>query len=125
MRKVTRFEELNCWQATRELVKMVFMETKTGDINRDFDTRSQIRRASVSVMNNIAEGFGRMSDKEFIRFLEIAASSASEVKSMLYLFEDLQYLPTEKIKVLHAQIDKSRNLTLGLIRYLVNKNKSD
>lgn len=101
------------------------METKTGDINRDFDTRSQIRRASVSVMNNIAEGFGRMSDKEFIRFLEIAASSASEVKSMLYLLEDLQYLPTEKIKVLHAQIDKARNLTLGLIRYLVNKNKSD
>jgi four helix bundle protein len=120
---VTRFEELDCWQAARELVKMVFMETKTGDINRDFDTRSQIRRASVSVMNNIAEGFGRMSDKEFIRFLEIAASSASEVKSMLYLLEDLQYLPTEKIKVLHAQIDKSRNLTLGLIRYLINKNK--
>jgi four helix bundle protein len=123
MGKVTRFEDLDCWQAARELVKMIFVETKTGEISRDFDTRSQIRRASVSVMNNIAEGFGRMSDKEFIRFLEIAASSANEVKSMLYLLEDLQYLPLEKIKILSAQVDKARNFTLGLIRYLVNKNK--
>ncbi len=125
MGKVTRFEDLDCWQAARILVKEVFTNTKIGDISRDFDTRSQFRRAAVSVMNNIAEGFGRMSDKEFVRFLEIAVSSAHEVKSMLYLMDDLQYSPPEKIKDLHAHVDKARNFTLGLIRYLVNKNKAN
>jgi four helix bundle protein len=80
MAKVERFEELKCWQAARELVKLVHLVCDEGKLGKDFDTKSQIRRAALSVMNNIAEGFGRGSEKEFIRFLEIAQSPAMEVK---------------------------------------------
>ena len=75
-------------------------------------------------MNNIAEGFGRYSNKEFIRFLEYSSSSAAEVKSMIYVLEDLNYSDAEYLKEIHNQIDKTRKLVLGLIRYLKNR-KSD
>jgi four helix bundle protein len=68
MPKVERFEELNCWKAARILVKEVYMTCDTGVLSKDFDTRSQLKRASLSIMNNIAEGFGRFSNREFIRF---------------------------------------------------------
>lgn len=69
-------------------------------------------------MNNIAEGFGRKSNKEFIRFLGIASSSAAEVKSMVYVLEDMNYLNKDEILILHGKVDSARKLTLGLIRYL-------
>ena len=72
-------------------------------------------------MNNIAEGFGRFSDTEFIRFLDIAQSSAREVKSMLYVFEDLSYLQPDDIQLLHQKTDAVLALTLGFIRYLRKK----
>lgn len=116
--KVTRFEDLECWQAARELVKRVYEVSQEGALSKDWDARSQFRRASVSVMNNIAEGFARYYKNEFKRFLDIAQSSAAEVKSMLYLFEDLQYLDKEAIEDLHSKVNKTRNFTLALIRYL-------
>ncbi len=120
--KITRFEELECWQAARELVKKAYEVSQEGRLSKDFDARSQFRRAAVSVMNNIAEGFARYRDKQFIFFLDVSQSSAAEVKSMLYLLEDLQYLEKEAIQDLHAKVDKARNLTLGLIKYLDKKN---
>ncbi|MDB4728023.1 four helix bundle protein [Saprospiraceae bacterium] len=92
MAKITRFEELTCWKASRELVKLVYKLSSTGNLARDFDTKSQLRRAALSMMNNIAEGFARFSKKEFIRFLDISQSSGAEVKSMIYVLEDLEYL---------------------------------
>ena len=70
------------------------------------------------LLNNIAEGFTRLSIKEKIRFFEIAQSSAAEVKSMLYLFEDLAFIPNLELKILHTQIDTTRRQILGFIRYL-------
>lgn len=116
--KVTRFEDLECWQAARELVKRVYEVSQEGALSKDWDAISQFRRASVSVMNNIAEGFARYYKNEFKRFLDIAQSSAAEVKSMLYLFEDLQYLDKEAVEDLHSKVNKTRNFTLALIRYL-------
>ena len=116
--KVTRFEDLECWQAARELVKRVYEVSQESALSKDWDARSQFRRASVSVMNNIAEGFARYYKNEFKRFLDIAQSSAAEVKSMLYLFEDLQYLAKEAVEDLHSKVNKTRNFTLALIRYL-------
>ncbi|MCO6493195.1 MAG: four helix bundle protein [Phaeodactylibacter sp.] len=121
MEKVTRFEDLHCWQSARVLVRKVFEYSKSGALSSDWDTRSQFRRAAVSAMNNIAEGFGRFSDKDQIRFYEISSSSASEVKRMLYLFEDIGYLPPQILEELHLIADKTRNQTLGLIRYLNSK----
>ncbi len=123
MSKVNRFEDLKCWQAARELVNLVYELSEQGKFKKDWDTKSQYRRAALSVMNNIAEGFMRYSNNEFIRFLNFAQSSAGEVKSMTYILEDQNYLPFEDIKKLHEKADKAINLTLGMIRYLKSKNK--
>jgi four helix bundle protein len=119
--KIEKFEDLKCWQAARELVKMVYVACEEGKFIKDFDTKSQMRRAALSTMNNIAEGFGRGSDKEFIRFLEIAQSSAMEVKSITYVLIDLNYLPEEKIMEISKKAEETKSITLGLIRYLRNK----
>jgi four helix bundle protein len=119
--KIEKFEDLKCWQAARELVKMVYVGCEEGKFVKDFDTKSQMRRAALSTMNNIAEGFGRGSDKEFIRFLEIAQSSAMEVKSITYVLIDLNYLPEDKIIEISKKAEETKSITLGLIRYLRNK----
>ncbi len=121
MAKIEKFEDLKCWQAARELVKMVYVACEEGKFVKDFDTKSQIRRAALSTMNNIAEGFGRGSDKEFIRFLEIAQSSAMEVKSITYVLIDLNYLAEDKITEISKKAEETKSITLGLIRYLRNK----
>lgn len=121
MSKVERFEDLICWQKSRQLVNLVYKVSDKGKFKTDFDLRSQFRRAAVSSMNNIAEGFSRYSQKEFIRFLDIYSSSSGEVKSMLYLLEDLEYASSEELEKLHLSIDETKKLTLALLKYLVNK----
>jgi four helix bundle protein len=118
MSKVNRFEDLKCWQAARKLVMEIYGVSETGKLLRDFDTKSQIKRAALSSMSNIAEGFGKFSNKEFIRYLDIAQSSILEVKSILYVLHDMNYLVAEKIAQLHLLTDDARALTLGLIKYL-------
>lgn len=119
MPKVERFEDLKCWQAARTLVKFAYeLSESEPKLKRDLDTKSQFRRAALSSMNNIAEGFGRGTRKEFVRFLDIAQSSAREVKSMTYVFEDLNYTTSQKIKELHEKTDAVMALTLGFIKHL-------
>ncbi len=121
MSKIEKFEDLKCWQSARELVKLVYMACEKGKLAKDFETRGQIKRAALSVMNNLAEGFGRKSNKEFIRFLDIAQSSSMEVKSITYALEDLNYLSIDIISEIRMQSEKTKSITLGLIRYLANK----
>jgi four helix bundle protein len=118
MSKIERFEDLKCWRAARELVKEVYTLSETGKLSKDFDMRSQFRKAALSSMNNIAEGFGRFSRKDFVRFLDTAQSSVQEVQSMLYVLSDLEYLSTDKIDLLRIKTDETKNLILGLIKYL-------
>lgn len=118
MTKVTRFEDLKCWQLARELVKLVFLACEEGKLAKDFETRSQIKRAALSAMNNIAEGFGRFGNKDFIRFLDIAQSSSNEVKSITYALEDMEYLSTTKINQIRGKAEETKNTTLAFIRYL-------
>jgi len=87
--KVTKFEGLIAWQKAQELAVDVYHYFGT---SKDFGFRDQITRAAVSISNNIAEGFERNSDKEFIRFLDIARSSCSEVKSMIYSANRLKFI---------------------------------
>ncbi len=123
MAKIEKFEDLDCWKAARELTNLVYEVSEKGKLRTDFDTKSQFKRAALSSMNNIAEGFTRVSQKEFMRFLDIARSSAGEVKSMTYILDDQNYIPKEDIETLHKTVDKTIKLTLGLLRYLRNKNK--
>ena len=120
MAKISRFEELDCWQEARKLVTEVYLICEKGKLRKDFETKNQLKRASLSIMNNIAEGFGRYSKKEFIRFLEYSQSSALEVKSMLYILEDLEYADNKSLKNIKTHLANTLSLTLGLLRYLRN-----
>ena len=121
MSKINRFEDLDCWKEARVTVKMMYLESAKGKLTKDYDTKSQLRRAALSIMNNIAEGFARRSNKEFMRFLDYSEGSAAEVKSMLYVLEDIDYLDSLALEKYHAQIDTTRKLILGLLRYLRNR----
>lgn len=90
--KVTRFEELRAWQRARELTNLVYDITKVRPFSHDFAMRDQIRRAALSVMSNIAEGFDRHRDPEFLYFLRIAKASCGEVKSQSYAAFDQTYI---------------------------------
>lgn len=118
MTKVTRFEDLKCWQLSRELVRLVFQACEEGKLSKDFETRGQIKRAALSVMNNIAEGFGRYSSKEFIRFLDIAKSSCIEVKSITYALEDMKYWSADQTKLIREKSEETKNTILAFIKYL-------
>jgi four helix bundle protein len=111
MAKLARFEDLAVWQKSKELSLGIYRVTKEPTFARDFGLRDQIRRASVSVMSNIAEGFERYSRTEFRHFLSIARGSASEVRSQLHLARELGYIPPhESEKLLESCLEISRML---------------
>ena len=123
MEPVKKFEDLECWKSARLLVKLVYEYSKTGELSKDWDTKSQIKRAALSVMNNIAEGFGRFGQQDSLRFYDIAKASAYEVWSMLYVLEDMGYLPHDQLLQLRVLTDRTLNLILGWIRYLTQRAK--
>ncbi|MCK4288130.1 MAG: four helix bundle protein [Bacteroidales bacterium] len=120
MSKITRFEDLECWQSARQLVKKVYLVSMKGPLGHDYDTKSQLRKAGLSSMNNIAEGFSRFNKKDSVKFYDYAQSSVAEVRSMLYVFEDLEYLSKNDLDDLFKKTEKTQKLILGFIRY-VNK----
>src|SRR5688572_8910440 len=89
------FERLRVWHEARRLVRQVYLVTGESAFSKDFSFRDQIRRASLSVMSNIAEGYERGGRKEFLHFLLIARASAAEVRSQLYAAEDIGYLTSQ------------------------------
>lgn len=106
MSKVERFEDLRVWQESRALANELYDATQPSN---DFPFRDQMRRAAISVMNNIAEGFERQTDIDFARFLDIAKGSSGEVRSMLYLGEDRNYLnasDAQRLRAAAMQISK-------------------
>jgi four helix bundle protein len=118
MGKIERFEDLKCWQQARKVVNLVYDVCDTEKIFRDFTTKDQIKRAALSSMNNIAEGFGRFSNKEFIRFLEISESSAMETRSMLYILIDRKYIDQKKFDEIYNEVIDLTNQVIGFIKYL-------
>lgn len=118
MGKFGSFEEINSWQKARVLNKRIYLITESESFRRDFDLARQIRRCSVSISSNIAEGFERNTDKEFIHFLYIAKGSAGEVRSQLYLALDLNYISQEVFDELLSEITEISRLLSGFIKYL-------
>lgn len=116
---IERFEDIKAWQEARNLVKMVYetvLENKK--FSQDFGLRNQMQRAAVSVMSNIAEGFGRQSDRELIQFLTISRGSVSELQSQLYIALDLSYIDSTKFNRLYGKSSDVAKLINGFIRYL-------
>ena len=119
---INRFEDLKCWQGARELCRTTYAATQEGSFAKDFSLKDQILRASGSVMDNIAEGFGRGGNKEFVQFLFIAKSSCEEVKSQTYRALDRRHINEstfEEVSQLATEVSKTIQ---GLISYL---HKSD
>lgn len=112
------FEEIVAWQKARILTKRVYEATADGKFSRDFGLSNQIRRASVSIMANIAEGFGRRTNKDFANFLVMAHGSAAEVQSHLYVALDLDYMSQEAFQELYALVDEISRMTMTLCQHL-------
>ena len=116
--KVERFEDLNVWKLARELVVEIYKITSNDNFKKDFGLTNQIQRASVSVLSNIAEGFERGSNKEFIRFLYISKGSLGEVRAQLYVAIDLGYITGDIFDHMSEKVKKISGMISNLISYL-------
>ncbi len=116
--KIQKFEDIIAWQKARELVENIYRLASTDKFNRDFGLKDQIRRAAISVMSNIAEGYARQTDKEFVQFLYIARGSTFETQSQLYVAFDLGYISKEEFEETYETISEVSRLIMGLIKYL-------
>ncbi len=118
MAKFERFEDIIAWQKARQLVGEIYTASSNGKFNKDFGLKDQIRRASVSVMLNIAEGFARRGDKQFGQFLHISQGSVAEVQSALYIALDQKYVDKDSFDQLYNQCTEISKMLSGLITYL-------
>jgi four helix bundle protein len=118
MGTISRFEEIEAWQNARELTKQIYQLSALGEFSRDFGLRDQIRRAAVSIMSNIAEGFESQTQSLFIKYLGIAKASAGEVRSQLYIASDLGYLSPEELRNTINLAEKVSRLIYGFVKYL-------
>jgi four helix bundle protein len=116
--KVDRFEDLDAWKVGRELANHIYTFGRESGFSKDYGFKDQIQRAAVSVMNNIAEGFERGSNKDFAKFLFIARGSVGEVRSMLYLALDQKYITETQFKEAHNLCVRESQLCWGLIKHL-------
>lgn len=112
--KVEKFEDLIAWQRARELTKNIYRVTKQGEFSKDFGLRDQIRRASVSIMSNISEGFERGGRAEFHQFLVVAKGSCAELRSQLYVALDVEYISLLTFENLDALANETSRLVGGL-----------
>ena len=120
--KLSRFEDLDCWKEARQLTRQIYEAIGRNQAwQKDLRLCGQIQGAAVSVMSNVAEGFIRHSDKEFVQFLFVAMASAAEVQSHLYVAADQKYLLPETFDSIYAQAEKTSRIISGLIKYLRSK----
>jgi four helix bundle protein len=118
--KIERFEDIESWREARKLVAEVY--AIVGNC-KDYGFREQIQRAAISVMSNIAEGFDRGTNKEFVQFLVISRGSVSEVKSLSYAALDIGYFDESKFRAVTERCTKLISLLNGLMRYLRNSDR--
>ena len=116
--KINRFEDLEIWQETRELCKVVYRITSVPPFCNDFKFRDQIRSSSGSAMDNIAEGFDRGGNKEFSQFLSISRGSTGEVRSQSYRAYDVGHIDEEKFNELLERTDSISRKTFNLMQHL-------
>ncbi len=118
MAQIRKFEEIQAWQCARNLTRMIYLLSNSGGFKNDYALKGQIRRAAISIMSNIAEGFGRGGNREFLQFLSIAKGSASEVQAQLYVALDIGYVDRKQFDEAYKLTDDTANLIGGFMRYL-------
>lgn len=122
MAKFLKFEDMDAWKNARSLSKEIYSITELEKFKNDFALIRQTRRSSGSIMDNIAEGFGRGGNKEFIRFLMISMGSAFELKSQLYRAIDQKYIADDEFLKLYSLADNICKMINGLSSYLKKSN---
>lgn len=123
MAAITKFEDIIAWQKARELNKIIYNESNSQYFNKDFALKDQIRKSTISIMSNIAEGFERKSNKEFTYFLNVAKGSSGELRSQLYICLDLKYITQETFNQCQTLVSEISGMLNGFISYLDSKNK--
>ena len=118
MSKIEKFEDIEAWKMAREITKMIYKISSSVNFSKDFALVNQIRRASVSIISNIAEGFERNGDKEFVQFLTIAKGSCGEVRAQLYIALDQHYIDEGQFIIIKNKLAETSRMLSGLIKYL-------
>ena len=118
MATVRQFEDLEVWQKARELNRMIYAVSSAGAFARDFPLRGQARDASISVMGNIAEGFERGGNREFMQFLSIAKGSCGELRSHLCAAMDVRYITQQQHQQINEKALEVSRMTSGLMNHL-------
>ncbi len=118
MGRTKKFEDIESWKRARSLTKNIYQVTATGKFAHDFGLKDQMRRATVSILSNIAEGFERGGDKEFLQFLALAKGSCGEARAQLYAVLDQEYISVVQFETLIRPVTEVSQLISGLMKYL-------
>lgn len=116
--KVNKLEDLKAWQEAKVLAVGIYRVTVKNELAKDYNFSNQLRRAAVSVPSNIAEGYGRGGNKEFVQFLSIAKGSLYEIKTQLEIANELKYIDENSFVELSAQAVKVIKIVSGLLAYI-------
>ncbi len=118
MSTVERFEDLEVWQLAKSVANEIYDLTSVGKFSHDYVLRDQIRRAVVSIFSNIAEGFERNGNKEFVQFLSIAKASCGEVRAQLIFAKDREYITEQQFHLILKNLFSLSNQIAGFLKYL-------
>ena len=118
MARIEKFEDIEAWKLARRATKLVYEVSLTERLCRDFALVNQIRRASISILSNIAEGFEREGNKEFLQFLSIAKGSCGEVRAQLYIAFDQNYIDEATFSSISETLKETSRTISGLMKYL-------
>ena len=123
MNTIQTFEDIQIWKQARELTQIIYQISSKEQFSKDYGLKDQIRRSSVSIMSNIAEGFERCSNKEFILFLSYSKGSCGELRSQLYVAYDQHYIDEDNFMVLSGKAIELSKMISGFMKYLRNSGK--
>jgi four helix bundle protein len=118
MTTAKRFEDLDVWQSAKELTNLIYLLSSSGTIARDFGLRDQMRRAAVSIMSNIAEGFESLTQAMFIQYLARAKGSAGELRAQLYIALEQEYMTHNEFQSALSLAETCSKQLASFIRYL-------
>ena len=121
MTTAKRFEDLEVWQRAKDLTNLIYKYSTDGSFSRDFGLRDQMRRASVSIMSNIAEGFESQTQAMFIKYLGHAKGSAGELRAQLYIAKDQGYISEESFSEMFSLSEICSKQLARFVQYLENQ----
>jgi four helix bundle protein len=125
MATILKFEDIIAWQKALELSDIIYSHSNKEKFSKDFGLRDQMRRASISVVSNIAEGFEREGNNQFIYFLLVAKASAGELRAQLYIARNQNYISMNEFEIINQKVIEVSKTISGFISYLRTQKKND